>query len=124
LSTCPSPVAQIARACWLPYPRSSPPRCDSRPAVRALSPDLAHARDWAPAIAATSLVPDDVIAEPCDTLGLVGTAEHCARRIVEMTSAGVTNLYVQAFQTFVGPEQELGMFRDEVFPRLKAAGYR
>ena len=70
------------------------------------------------------LPPDDVIAELCDTLGLVGTAEHCARRIVEMTSAGVTNLYVQAFQTFVGPEQEMRTFRDEVFPRLKAAGYR
>jgi hypothetical protein len=41
-----------------------------------------------------------------------------------MTSAGVTNLYVQAFQTFVGPEQEMRTFRDEVFPRLKAAGYR
>jgi len=54
----------------------------------------------------------------------VGTAEYCARRIIEMTSAGVTNLYVQAFQTFVGPEAEIQAFRDEVFPRLQAAGYR
>jgi hypothetical protein len=29
-----------------------------------------------------------------------------------------------AFQTFVGPEQEIRTFRDEVFPRLKTAGYR
>ena len=113
-----------ARSYWLPYTGLTLPRFEIPPAVRAIYPDLAHARDWEQAIAATSFVPDDVIAELCDTLGLVGTAEHCARRIVEMTSAGVTNLYVQAFQTFVGPEQEVRTFRDEVFPRLKAAGYR
>jgi 5,10-methylenetetrahydromethanopterin reductase len=113
-----------ARSHWLPYTGLTLPRFDIPPAVRAIYPDLAHARDWEQAIAATSFVPDDVIAELCDTLGLVGTAEHCAQRIVEMTSAGVTNLYVQAFQTFVGPEQEMRTFRDEVFPRLKAAGYR
>jgi hypothetical protein len=69
-------------------------------------------------------VPDEVVAQLGDTFGLVGTAEHCARRIIEMTGAGVTNLYVQAFQTFVGPEAEIRAFRDEVFPRLQAAGSR
>jgi 5,10-methylenetetrahydromethanopterin reductase len=113
-----------ARSHWLPYTGLTLPRFEIPPAVRAIYPDLAHARDWERAIAATSFVPDDVIAELCDTLGLVGTAEHCAQRIVEMTSAGVTNLYVQGFQTFVGPDQEMRTFRDEVFPRLKAAGYR
>jgi 5,10-methylenetetrahydromethanopterin reductase len=113
-----------ARSHWLPYTGFTLPRLDIPPAVRAIYPHLAHARDWEAAIAATSFVPDDVIVELCDTLGLVGTAEHCARRIAEMTAAGATNLYVQAFQTFVGPEQEMRTFRDEVFPRLKAAGYR
>jgi 5,10-methylenetetrahydromethanopterin reductase len=113
-----------ARAHWLPYTGLTLPRCEIPPAVRAIYPDLAHARNWEQAIAATSFVPDDVIAELCETLGLVGTAEHCAQRIVEMTSAGVTNLYVQGLQTFVGPDQEMRTFRDEVFPRLKAAGYR
>jgi alkanesulfonate monooxygenase SsuD/methylene tetrahydromethanopterin reductase-like flavin-dependent oxidoreductase (luciferase family) len=100
------------------------PRLDIPPAVHAIYPDLSHARDWEQAIAATSFVPDDVIAQLCETFGLVGTAEHCAQRIVEMTKAGVTNLYVQALQTFVGPEQEMRTFRDEVFPRLETAGYR
>src|SRR5438128_7260632 len=113
-----------ARSHWLPHTGLTLPRFDIPPAVRAIYPDLAHARDWEQAIAATSFVPDDVIAELCDTFGLVGTAEHCARRIGEMTAAGATKLYVQAFQTFVGPEQEMRTFRDEVFPRLKAAGYR
>jgi 5,10-methylenetetrahydromethanopterin reductase len=113
-----------ARSHWLPYAGLALPRFDIPPDVLAIYPDLAHARDWEQAIAATSFVPDEVIAQLCDTLGLVGTAEHCAQRIVEMAPAGVTNLFVQAFQTFVGPEQEVRAFRDEVFPRLKAAGYR
>jgi len=112
------------RSHWLPYTGLALPRFDIPDVVRTIYPDLSHARDWEQAIAATSFVPDDVIGELCDTFGLVGTAEHCARRIVEMTSVGVTNLYVQAFQTFVRPEQEVRAFRDEVFPRLKAAGSR
>jgi hypothetical protein len=43
---------------------------------------------------------------------------------MEMTRAGVTNLYLMPFQTFVGPEQEIRAFRDVVFPALQAAGYR
>ncbi len=113
-----------SRSHWLPYTGFTLPRLDIPPEVRAIYPDLAHARDWEQAIAATSFVPDELIAQLCDTFGLVGTAEHCAQRIVAMAPAGVTNLFVQAFQTFVGPEQELRAFRDEVFPRLKAAGYR
>ena len=61
-----------ARSHWLPYTGLTLPRFDIPPAVRAIYPDLAHARDWEQAIAATSFVPDDLIAELCDTLGLVG----------------------------------------------------
>jgi len=109
---------------WLEHTKLSIPHFDIPPSVWNIYPDLSHAQDWEQAIAATSFVPDEVIAELCDALGLVGTPEHCARRIVEMTTAGVRSLYVMAFQTFVGPEQEIRAFRDEVFPRLKAAGYR
>ncbi len=45
-----------------------------------------------------------------------------AKRIGEMAGHGVKSLYVMAFETFVGPERELRLFRDEVFPRLHAAG--
>ena len=112
------------RSHWLPHAGLSLPHFDIPLAVRTIYPDLAHARDWEEAIAATAFVPDEIIGALCDTFGLVGTAEACAQRIVEMTGAGVTNLYVQAFQTFVGPAREVTTFRDEVLPRLKAAGYR
>ena len=69
-------------------------------------------------------MPDEVIAQLADALGLVGTPEHCSKRIIDLAGAGVSSLYLMGFQTFVGPEREMRNFRDEVFPRLKAAGYR
>ena len=79
---------------------------------------------WKAAIAATSFVPDDVVAQLCDALGLVGTPVDCAARIVEMTKLGVRNLYLMPLLTFGLPEPELAAFRDVVFPRLAAAGVR
>ena len=69
-------------------------------------------------------MPDEVIGQLCDALGLIGTPEHCASRIADLTDAGVKSLYVMPLQTFVGPEQEIRTFRDAVFPRLKTAGLR
>jgi 5,10-methylenetetrahydromethanopterin reductase len=112
------------RSHWAKHAGLTLPHFEIPQAVRDIYPDLSHARDWEEAIAATSFVPDEVVARLCDTFGLVGTADDCARRIVEMTKVGVSNLYVQAFQTFVGPEAEVRAFRDEVFPRLRAAGCR
>ena len=112
------------RSHWAKHAGLALPRFEIPPAVWKIYPDLSHAHDWEEAIAVTSFVPDEVIAQLCDAMGLVGTPEDCARRIVEMTSAGVTNLYIMALETFVGPERELRAFRDEIFPRLRAAGYR
>jgi 5,10-methylenetetrahydromethanopterin reductase len=93
-------------------------------AVSKVYPDLSHAYDWEAAIAATSFVPDDVVAELCDAIGLVGTPDDCAARIADMTKLGVRNLYLMPFQTFVPPDQEVRAFRDVVFPRLRAQGLR
>ena len=100
------------------------PELEIPDAVWKIYPDLSHAHDWESAIAATSFVPDEVIAQLSDALGLVGTPEHCAGRIAEMTKLGARNLYLMPLQTFVGPEQEVRVFRDVVFPRLRAAGLR
>ena len=100
------------------------PKLDIPDEVYKVYPDLSHAHDWEAAIKATSFVPDDVVAQLCDALGLIGTPEYCADRIVEMTKYGVRNLYLMPLQTFVGPEAEVRAFRDVVFPRLKTAGLR
>lgn len=93
-------------------------------AVWKVYPDLSHAHDWDAAIAATTFVPDDVVAELCDALGLIGTPDDVAARIAEMTALGVKNLYLMPCLTFAPPEKEVHAFRDVVFPRLRALGLR
>ena len=93
-------------------------------AVWKVYPDLSHAQNWDEAIAATSFVPDEVVADLCDALGLVGTPAYCADRIAEMTKLGVRDLYLMPFQTFAPPEAEVAAFRDDVFPRLRKLGVR
>ncbi|MBI2527484.1 MAG: LLM class flavin-dependent oxidoreductase [Candidatus Rokubacteria bacterium] len=109
---------------WLEPAGLRLPALEIPDAVRRIYPDLSHAHDWDEAIAATAFVPDEVIAELCDAMGLIGGPEHCADRIVEMARLGVRQLYLMPVQTFVGPEQEVRVFRDVVFPRLRAAGIR
>ncbi|HVQ76220.1 MAG TPA: LLM class flavin-dependent oxidoreductase [Candidatus Binatia bacterium] len=100
------------------------PKLEVPDAVWKIYPDLSHAHDWDEAIAATSFVPDEVVGELCDALGLIGTAEDCAARIAEMTGLGARNLYLMPLQTFTPPEAEIAAFRDVVFPRLRSAGLR
>jgi 5,10-methylenetetrahydromethanopterin reductase len=109
---------------WLEPAGVRIPKFEIPDAVWKVYPDLSHAHDWEAAIAATSFVPDDVVADLCDALGLVGTPEHCAERIAEMTKLGARNLYLMPFQTFAPPEPEVRAFRDVVFPHLRAAGLR
>jgi len=109
---------------WLGPAGIKIPSLEIPDAVWKVYPDLSHAHDWEAAIAATSFVPDDVVAQLCDALGLVGTADDCAARILEMSKLGVRSLYLMGLQTFAPPEQEIRGFRDIVFPRLRAAGLR
>jgi 5,10-methylenetetrahydromethanopterin reductase len=113
-----------SRSRWLEHTGIAIPEYEIPDAVKRIYPDLSHAANWEEAIAATSFVPDEVIAELCDALGLIGTPADCARRIAEMTACGVRNLYIMAFETFTGPYRELRAFRDEIFPRLQSGGYR
>lgn len=91
-------------------------------AARNLYPDMAHARHWDEAIAATAFVDDDTVAQMCEALGLFGTAEDCARRIVEVAKLGVRNMYLLPSKTFGAPEAEIEGFRDVVIPHLQKAG--
>jgi len=109
---------------WLQHAGLQLPELEIPQAVRDIYPDLGHATNWEEGIAATSFVPDDVIEQLCDALGLVGTPEYCAQRIEEMSRHGVRNLYLMTLQTFVGPERELQAFREIVFPWLRTVGLR
>ena len=93
-------------------------------AVHKIYPDLSHAHDWEAAIAATSFVPDEVVAQLCDAIGLVGAPADCAGRIAEMAKLGARNLYLMPTLTFAPPEREIAAFREVVFPRLRESGLR
>jgi 5,10-methylenetetrahydromethanopterin reductase len=109
---------------WLGPAGLELPKLDVPDAVWRIYPDLSHAHDWDAAIAATAFVPDEIVAQLCNALGLVGTPDDCAARIVDMTGLGVRSLYLMPLLTFAPPEAELAAFRDVVFPRLRAAKLR
>ena len=109
---------------WLEPAGLTLPKLDVPDVVHRIYPDLSHAEDWEAAIKATSFVPDDIVAQLCGAIGLVGTGDDIAAQIVEGTKLGARNFYLMPFQTFTLPEAEMGAFRDTVFPRLRAAGHR
>jgi 5,10-methylenetetrahydromethanopterin reductase len=109
---------------WLEPAGLTLPKLEIPDAVWKVYPDLSHAEDWEAAIKATSFVSDDLVADLCGAIGLVGTGEDLAAQIVEGTKLGARNFYLMPFQTFTPPEAEMRAFRDVVFPRLGAAGFR
>jgi 5,10-methylenetetrahydromethanopterin reductase len=109
---------------WLAPAGLNLPHYDIPQAAKDLYPDMMHARDWNEAIAATSFVGDDEVAEMCEALGLFGTAEDCAKRIAEVTRLGVREMYLLPSKTFGAPDEEIAAFRDVVIPYLAKAGLR
>ena len=106
---------------WLEPAGLKLPDLEVPEAVHRIYPDLSHAHDWEAAIAATAFVPDEVVAQLCDAIGLIGTPADCASRILEMAKLGARNLYLMPLETFAPPTAEIAAFRDIVFPRLRAS---
>jgi 5,10-methylenetetrahydromethanopterin reductase len=104
---------------WLEPAGLKLPALEIPDAVHKIYPDLSHAHDWEAAIRATSFVSDDVVAQLCDAIGLIGAPADCAGRIADMAKLGVQNLYLMPTLTFAPPEREIAAFREVVFPRLR-----
>jgi len=83
-----------------------------------LYPDVPHAEDWEKARGLCAFLPDDLLAQICETIGLIGTPAHCARRLREVEASGVKHLYLMTSDTYQFAHRELRAFRDIIFPAL------
>ncbi|MCH2518615.1 MAG: LLM class flavin-dependent oxidoreductase [Dehalococcoidia bacterium] len=85
-----------------------------------LYPDVIHAEDWERAKELCAFLPDDLLAQMCDVIGLVGTPEYCAQRLREAEANGIDHLYLMTSATYDYPHRELAAFKEIIFPALAA----
>ena len=83
-----------------------------------LYPDVVHAEDWEKAKELCSFMSDELLADLCDNIGLIGTPAHCAEQIKKAERAGIAHLYLMTGATYEFAHRELQAFRDEIFPAL------
>jgi 5,10-methylenetetrahydromethanopterin reductase len=81
-----------------------------------LYPDLHHAEDWERARQLCAFLPDDVLARICDTIGFIGTPQHCAERLHELYRSGLDHFYLATTYTYEFPRPELEAFKQSIFP--------
>ena len=83
-----------------------------------LYPDIPHAEDWKKAQELCAFLPDDALAQLCDTMGLIGTPEYCAERIRQAEKSGIAHLYLMTSETYEFATGELPAFNEKIFPAL------
>ena len=83
-----------------------------------LYPDVPHAEDWQKAQELCAFLPDDALAQICDTMGLIGTPEYVVDRIRQAEKSGLTHLYLMTGATYEFATGELQAFKDTIFPAL------
>lgn len=86
-----------------------------------LYPDVIHAEDTEKARRLCAFLPDDLLAQICDTIGLIGTPEYCAQRLREAEANGIKHLYLMTSATYEYPHRELAAFKETIFPALASS---
>jgi len=86
-----------------------------------LYPDIPHAEDWEKAMRLCSFLPDDLLAQMSDNIGLIGTPEYCAQQIDKAQANGIDHLYLMTGESYNFPQRELQAFQETIFPALGRA---
>lgn len=86
--------------------------------LKELYPDVPHAEDWEKAKQLCSFLPADLLAQLCDTIGLIGTPEYCAEQLGKAEANGINRLYLMTSETYQYPHRELAAFKETIFPAL------
>ena len=92
---------------------------DIPPELSELYPDIPHAEDWEKARRLCSFLPDDILAQMCDAIGLVGTPEYCAQLLQKAEANGIKHLYLMTSESYQFPERELQAFQHTIFPAMR-----
>ena len=61
---------------------------------------MPHAEDWEKAKRLCAFLPEELLAQICDFMGLIGTPEYCARRLQELEASGLDHLYLMTGATY------------------------
>lgn len=85
-----------------------------------LYPDVPHAEDWEKAKELCAFLPDELLVQICDFIGLIGTPDYCARRLKQVEASGLDHLYLMTGATYEFAHRELQAFKDTIFPALAA----
>ena len=94
---------------------------DIPPELGELYPDIPHAEDWEKARRLCSFLPDEILAQMCDAMGLIGTPEYCTRQLRRAEANGIDHLYVMTGESYQFPERELQAFQQTIFPAMGRA---
>ena len=86
-----------------------------------LYPDVPHAEDWEKAKRLCAFLSDELLAQICDFMGLIGTPEYCARRLRDLEASGLDHLYLMTGATYEFAHQELRAFKETIFPALASS---
>jgi len=103
---------------WLRAAGMSIEGLDIPKALWELYPDVPHAEDWEKAKRLCAFLPDDLLAQICDTMGLIGTPEYCAERIKEAQANSIGHLYLMTGDSYEFAHRELRAFKETIFPAL------
>ena len=91
------------------------------PELSELYPDIPHAEDWEKARRLCSFLPDEILAQMCDAIGLVGTPAYCAQQLLQAEANGIKHLYLMTSESYQFPERELQAFQYTIFPAIRRA---
>ena len=115
---CAQRLIETSHAPYLRAAGLDPAGLEIPPGLRELYPDVPHAEDWQEARRLCSFISDDLLSQLADTIGLVGTPEHCISQLRLAEANGIKRLYLMTSETYQFPQAEMAAFRDTIFPAL------
>ena len=108
------------RARWLREAGVDLPHLEVPPELEGLYPDIPHAENWEEARRLTSFLSDDLVAQICDVIGLVGGPARLAARLRDLDGQGVDKLFLSTMESYAHPESTLRAFAGGVFGKLRS----